>query len=62
MTTKLVVPHPPTFGSPEEPPTVQDVLDLLHDLDQARCGGLADREEFQARKKELLARIRRGRS
>jgi len=62
MTTKLVVSDPPASASPEEPPTVQDVLDLLHDLDQAHRGGLADREQFQARKKELLARIRRGRS
>jgi hypothetical protein len=47
-------------SSPEGPPTVQDVLDLLHDLDQAHRGGLVEREEFQARKKELLTRIRRG--
>jgi hypothetical protein len=45
---------------PEEPPKVQEVLDLLHDLDQAHRGGHLEREEFQARKKELLARIRRG--
>ena len=51
----------PFSSSPEEPPTVQDVLDLLHDLDQAHRGGLLEREEFQARKKHLLARIR-GRS
>ena len=46
---------------PEEAPTVQDVLDLLYDLNQAHRGGLLEREEFQARKKHLLARIR-GRS
>ena len=51
----------PFSSSPEEPPTVQDVLDLLHDLDQAQRGGLLEREEFQARKKHLLTRIR-GRS
>lgn len=51
----------PFSSSPGEPPTVQDVLDLLYDLDQAHRGGLLEREEFQARKKHLLARIR-GRS
>jgi hypothetical protein len=55
--------HPEAPGassaSLEPPPTTQDVLDLLQNLEQAQAGGELSREEFEARKKQLLARIRR---
>jgi hypothetical protein len=58
MNTRSVANVPSFPSSPEEPPPVQDALDLLHDLDQAHRGGLIEREEFHARKKQLLVRIR----
>ncbi len=61
MNTDLVAVKLLPASCAEDPPEVQDVLNLLHDLDQAHRGGLVERGEFQARKKLLLARIR-GRS
>lgn len=59
MNTELDGPDPSFFDFLEDPSSTQNLLDLLHDQDQAHSEGLIDREEFQARKKELLASIRR---
>jgi hypothetical protein len=60
MNTELDL-DPSFFDFLEDPSSTQNLLDLLHDQDQAHRKGLLEREEFQARKKHLLARIR-GRS
>lgn len=59
MNTEPDDPDPSFFDFLEDPFSTQNLLDLLHDQDQAHREGLIDREEFQARQKEILASIRR---
>ncbi len=59
MNTDIDVLDPSFFDFLEDPWSTQNLLDLLHDQDQAHREGLIDPEEFEARKKELLASIRR---
>lgn len=59
MNTELDDLDPSFFDFLEDPSTTQNLLDLLHDQDQAHRSGLLEREEFEARKKDLLASLRR---